>query len=204
MGGSISLQNVLDYGQLTLNTGPGATAMSAIFASAMGELKAWFRRPVGVETFTETIRHAGYDDFLAFENTPVQSVEAISVEGVAYDVKFFDVASFGLDQLGPNFVMPGLWTTFEVRYTAGIDLSKNPGLSGLICRTVINEWYRSSPATMELTRGGAVDRFATDGGYQVQFSKNVAVSGVSGGAAGQVGLFAPGALLPYESLRRKT
>lgn len=207
MSSTIELQDVLDYGQMSLDSTAAAKSMSAIFTSTVGELQAWLRRPLGVRSFTETIRKEGYDDYLAFTNTPVHSVESVEVNGFLQDRLTFDIASFGLDNMGPLLTSPGESTMFKVTYTAGIDLELWPGLTGLISRVVIAEYWRSNPSTLELTRGGVVDRISTDGGYSIGFGQDGTARGIGAapnGAAARVGIFPPGSLVPYESLRRRT
>lgn len=119
-----------------------AAAVSALLDDLEGRLRGHLGRPLETETsIVETVRAPDRRNprRLFLKKTPVQSVESVTVDGVAVDSDDYLVRTWGLDQFQPLAVGAGLKPepVIVVTYTAGLTGEDPDSDEGKLLRGVI-------------------------------------------------------------------
>lgn len=165
-------------GGVTL-TNARRASLQIVLDGLCGEIEAFLGKPVGVRNFEEDYDWDTWQDSLRLRNRPVTRIESVHVVEVGTSPEvvspitsaYYTPTGWGL--AGLQTVITAVWPyVLRVNYNAGLDLTK-PKYEA-IKLTILkgaDRWYRLTEGgdSEDLSMGGAIQGFSTDGGYSVTY-----------------------------------
>lgn len=159
-------------------------AMATLYLEmATGEVEAYLDRPITVTSgFTETI-FPDANGAVYFKNTPVVSVESLSVNEESRPTDFFTLTSYGYENIFTmwwNFKTTTAYEVYtdlvygpqiDVEYTAGLDYPA--AIKSVIANAVVRKMRESISAVSTEAQGQTGVKMLTVEDYTVQFFQGV-------------------------------
>lgn len=171
---------------------PAQTAAAELYIElAIGEIEAYLGRPVTIREFTDNV-YPDYNGTIFLRETPVVTIESITVNGEVVADDHFTFTPYGLTNIFENTwrYKPITANTIDINhlyeaeltvsYTAGLDFPA--AVKALVASAVIRALRTGTTELTKTTLGASGARRIQVQDFQIEYER-VASSSVSGGTS---------------------